>query len=223
MNTVRFRLVEGNTPSGATARAGVPATIPRMKTETPDHDRFDDRNADYRTVKAEQRLRALIRGESAVTDRRANCPGTSIAMSERDAFGPRLRRERERRGISLETLALVTNVSVELWAGLEQNDFSQWPGGVFARAFVRDYASAIGLDADDVVGDFCRLFPVGDRRVGTIIRAQSELIGHDTTYADDRSLSPGGIDRRVEGAPPAQPKPGRRWLGARLFAALFDT
>jgi hypothetical protein len=59
--------------------------------------------------------------------------------------------------------------------------------------------------------------------VGTIIRAQSELIGHDTTYADDRSLIPGGIDRRVEGAPPAQPKPGRRWLGARLFAALFDT
>jgi hypothetical protein len=79
------------------------------------------------------------------------------------------------------------------------------------------------LDADDVVGDFCRLFPVGDRRVGTIIRAQSELIGHDTTYADDRSLIPGGIERRVEGAPPAQPKPGRRWLGARLFAALFDT
>lgn len=144
-------------------------------------------------------------------------------MFERDAFGPRLRRERERRGISLDTLAAVTNVSVELWTGLEKNDFSQWPGGLFARAFVRDYANAIGLDADEVVGDFCRLFPVGDRRAATLIRAQSEIIGHETTYADDASLIPGGVDRRASGAPPEQPKPSRRWLGARLFAALFHT
>ncbi len=112
-------------------------------------------------------------------------------MSEREAFGPRLRRERERRGISLETLAVVTNVSVELWIGLEKNDFSQWPGGIFARAFVRDYANAIGLDADETVDDFCRLFPVGDRRAAALIRAQSELIGHETTYADDATLIPG--------------------------------
>jgi hypothetical protein len=223
MNMIRFRLTEGNVPSRAAACAGMPAPIGRMKTETPDHDRFDDRNADYKSVKADQRRHALIPSESADTGRRANCPETSIAMSERDAFGPRLRRERERRGISLDTLAVVTNVSVDLWTGLEQNDFSQWPGGLFARAFVRDYANAIGMDADEVVGDFCRLFPIGDRRAGTLIRAQAELIGHETTFADDRSLIPGGVDRRADGAPPVQPKPGRRWLGARLFAALFDT
>jgi transcriptional regulator with XRE-family HTH domain len=223
MNMVRFRLAEGDAPSGTAARARVPATVRRMKTQTPDHDRADDRNADYKTVKVEERLHAAIRGESAATDRRANCPDVSIAMFERDAFGPRLRRERERRGISLDTLAAVTNVSVELWTGLEKNDFSQWPGGLFARAFVRDYANAIGLDADEVVSDFCRLFPIGDRRASTLIRAQSEIIGHETTYADDASLIPGGVDRRASGAPPEEPKPPRRWLGARLFAALFHT
>lgn len=143
-------------------------------------------------------------------------------MSEREAFGPRLRRERERRGISLETLAVVTNVSVELWIGLEKNDFSQWPGGIFARAFVRDYANAIGLDADETVDDFCRLFPVGDRRAAALIRAQSELIGHETTYADDATLIPGGVDRRGDTSREL-PKPARRWIGARLFAALFHT
>ena len=145
-------------------------------------------------------------------------------MSERDTFGPRLRRERERRGISLESLALVTNVSVDLWIGLESNDFSKWPGGLFARAFVRDYAKAIGLDADELVDDFCRLFPQqGDRRANTLIRAQSELIGHETNYTDDPSLIPGGVDRRGTAAPDAPAVPVRRRLGARLFAAIFHT
>ena len=76
-------------------------------------------------------------------------------MSERDTFGPRLRRERERRGLSLETLASRTNVSIELWMGLENNDFSKWPGGLFARAFVRDYARVVGLDPREIVDDFC--------------------------------------------------------------------
>ena len=57
-------------------------------------------------------------------------------MSDRDTFGPRLRSERERRGISIETIASVTNVGVELWHGLEHNDFSQVADG-HLRARVR--------------------------------------------------------------------------------------
>lgn len=224
MNPLRFRHVEGNRPSGAAACAGVTATVRRMKTETPDHGCSDDRNANYRTVAAYGWPDALNVDEYAAADRRGNCRGKSIAMSEKEAFGPRLRRERERRGISLEQIGILTNVSVELWIGLEKNDFSQWPGGLFARAFVRDYANAIGVDADEAVDDFCRLFPVGDRRANSLIRAQSELIGHQTAYADDPALIPGGVDRRNGNAPPAQPAaPARRWLGARLFAALFHT
>src|SRR5262249_10283186 len=126
-------------------------------------------------------------------------------MSERDSFGPRLRRERERRGISLETLASRTNVSVELWMGLETNDFSKWPGGLFARAFIRDYARVVGLDAAELVDDFCRLFPIGDRRALPKLRAQAELIGHEFDATDDPKLIPGGVDRRAGG--PAAPAP----------------
>src|SRR6478752_4570714 len=113
-------------------------------------------------------------------------------MSERDTFGPRLRSERERRGISIETIVTVTKVGADLWLGLERNDFSKWPSGIFARAFVRDYAKAVGLDADDVVDEFCRLFPQGDRRADRLIRAQAELIGHDPEYQDEARLIPGG-------------------------------
>lgn len=135
-------------------------------------------------------------------------------MSERDTFGPRLRRERERRGISLETLSARTNVSIELWLGLESNDFSKWPGGLFARAFVRDYARVVGLDANDLVDDFCRLYPIGDRRALPTLRAQAELIGHDLQAGDDARLIPGGVDRRTAVMPPpptAEQPATRRW------------
>ena len=136
-------------------------------------------------------------------------------MSERDTFGPRLRRERERRGISLETIAARTNVSIELWIGLESNDFSKWPGGLFARAFVRDYARVLGLDDDEVIDDFCRLYPIGDRRVTPTLQKQAELIGHEFDADGDDKLIPGGVDRRAAGTPPADPaseRPAtRRW------------
>ena len=117
-------------------------------------------------------------------------------MPDRHTFGPRLRSERERRGITLDTLEAATKVGVDLWAGLERNDFSRWPSGIFARAFVRDYARVVGLDADEVVDEFCRLFPQGDRRLGRIIKAQGELIGHDSA-ADDPTLLPAEGDRRT--------------------------
>jgi transcriptional regulator with XRE-family HTH domain len=221
MNTSRLRLIEGNRPTGAAACAGMPAPVRRVKTEAADHGRSDDRNADYRTVAPSRRPDALKRDGYAASDRRGNCRGIWIAMSEKEAFGPRLRRERERRGISLEHIAVITNVSVELWTGLERNDFSQWPGGLFARAFVRDYANAIGVDADEVVDDFCRLFPVGDRRANSLIRGQAEIIGHQSAYIDDPALIPGGVDRRAGGpAPEPPPAPVRRWFGARLLAAV---
>ena len=145
-------------------------------------------------------------------------------MSERDTFGPRLRRERERRGITLEALSAKTNVSVDLWSAFERNDFTRWPKGVFARSFVRDYARAVGLDEKEVVDDFCRLFPIGDRRAVPLIREQAKLIGHDATVDDERALIPGGVDRRGGAdAPPAEPPPARLRLVPRLFRAIFHT
>jgi transcriptional regulator with XRE-family HTH domain len=146
-------------------------------------------------------------------------------MTERDTFGPRLRRERERRGISLETIAAVTNVSVELWRGFEANDLSRWPKGVFARSFVRDYAKAVGLDANEVVDDFCRLFPLGDRRALPIIREQARIIGHQTDIVDDRSLIPGGVDRRAnpEAKAGPEPAPARLRFVPRILRTIFHT
>jgi hypothetical protein len=146
-----------------------------------------------------------------------------ILMSDRETFGPRLRSERERRGISIETIVTVTKVGADLWLGLERNDFSKWPSGIFARAFIRDYAKAVGLDADEVVDEFCRLFPNGDRRASRIIKAQAQLIGHSAGPLDDASLAPRGGDRRSasrEGTAAARAR--RIRLAPRTLAASID-
>ena len=142
-------------------------------------------------------------------------------MSESDTFGPRLRAERERRGISIETIASVTKVGGDLWDALERNDFSRWPSGIFARAFVRDYARAIGLDADEVVDEFCRLFPLGDRRASRLIHAQAQLIGHHLAYAESGALPADG-DRRSALQPLDESSALRGRLVARSVATAVD-
>lgn len=83
-------------------------------------------------------------------------PKSAELMNEPTTLGAYLRRERERRGLALRTISESTKVSVPLLQGLEADDISRWPGGIFRRAFVRSYAQCVGLDPDDVVKRFER-------------------------------------------------------------------
>lgn len=71
-----------------------------------------------------------------------------------ESFGARLRQRREAQGIALETIAHETKIKLSLLQGLERDDVSHWPGGLFGRAFVRAYAQAVGLDPESAVADF---------------------------------------------------------------------
>jgi len=113
-------------------------------------------------------------------------------MSARDAFGPNLRRIRIQRGISLDTIARETKVAVALWDALERNDFSHWPTGLFARAYVREYARLLDLDPETIVDEFCRYFPHGDRRALRIVREQAKIVGH--SFEGDSDVPPVGVD-----------------------------
>src|SRR3989441_13058516 len=74
-------------------------------------------------------------------------------------FGGTLRAARERRGISLRQIANATKISVAVLEGLERNDISRLPGGIFGRAFVRSFASEIGLDPEAIIQEFIAQFP----------------------------------------------------------------
>ena len=79
-------------------------------------------------------------------------------VSERRAFGERLKRRRERAGVALATISQNTKVPVALFTGLEAGDCSRWPTGLFARSYVRSYAEAIGLNGDETVEEFVAVF-----------------------------------------------------------------
>jgi len=76
-----------------------------------------------------------------------------------ESFGARLRLQRERQQVALATIAEQTKIKLSLLEGLERDDVSHWPEGIFRRAFVRGYARAIGLEPDVVVREFLELHP----------------------------------------------------------------
>jgi transcriptional regulator with XRE-family HTH domain len=87
-------------------------------------------------------------------------------MTDARSFGEWLMRERDRRGITVRSIADRTKIGSGLLEALERGDVSRWPAGIYRRAFVRAYANAIGLDADLVLANFERLFPdVDDLRI----------------------------------------------------------
>lgn len=70
------------------------------------------------------------------------------------SFGENLRREREVRGVTLREIAEGTKISVRFLQALEEDRVEVLPGGIFPRAFVRQYALFLGLDPDKAVGEF---------------------------------------------------------------------
>jgi transcriptional regulator with XRE-family HTH domain len=145
-------------------------------------------------------------------------------MSERNAFGPNLRRIRVQRGISVQDIAAATKVSAALWEGLERNDLARWPTGIYARSYVRSYAKAIGVDPEATVDEFCRCFPQGDRRAELVIRGQAEIVGHrDLQWRDHVPPAVADGDRRAgaaDAAPPGKAPSSRAAAFSQVFGRL---
>jgi transcriptional regulator with XRE-family HTH domain len=99
---------------------------------------------------------AARRALSALPDRAQREAAAALA---RAAFGAQLKEARERRGITLDTIAARTKVNESLFAALERGDLSRWPAGIYRRSFFRAYVDAIGVPGGTSVHEFLRLFP----------------------------------------------------------------
>ena len=65
--------------------------------------------------------------------------------------GEELRAAREGAGLSIEEVAQQLKLAPRQVRALEDDDYAKLPGRTFVRGFVRNYARAFGLDADDLV------------------------------------------------------------------------
>jgi cytoskeleton protein RodZ len=117
------------------------------------------------------------------------------------AFGEELRREREQRGMAVEAICQATKVSAKHIRALEAGAFSDLPGGVFRRGFVRSYLGALGLEADP----WMKRFEECCRQCGVSEPAGTEWV----TFAENVRNS------RI----PSRRRAGMRWLFAGLLLA----
>ncbi len=87
-------------------------------------------------------------------------------------FGARLRAAREARGMTLREISARTRISLAHFEALERDEISRLPGGIFSRAFVRAYATEVGLDPEATVQEFLEAFSEDGLTAG---RAQIEI------------------------------------------------
>ena len=123
-----------------------------------------------------------------------------------ESFGTRLRAQRERQQVTLATIAEQTKISLSLLEGLERDDVSHWPAGIFRRAFIRAYAHAIDLEPDVVVREFLELYPDPIEAVTTVSDGvRSEV--------DGQGVRPGPPIRLRFLVASARGSLSRHWLG----------
>jgi cytoskeletal protein RodZ len=72
----------------------------------------------------------------------------------RDSIGRVLKQEREDRSLSLQELSSTTRIPRKTLECLEEDRFEDLPSGVFVRGFIKAYASAVHIDAAEVLARF---------------------------------------------------------------------
>lgn len=126
-----------------------------------------------------------------------------------DTFGRRLRLERERRKISLISIADTTKINFTLLDALERDDLSRWPSGIFRRSFFKAYADAVGLEVGPLLREFAAAFPdPHEARTEHLRLDPPRQYGHSALRLtlDERWSPFAGAMRLV--------RQGRRWMAA---------
>ena len=118
-----------------------------------------------------------------------------------DRFCDELRRERERRQVSIEKICAETKVSSRHLLALEAGEYDSLPGGVFRKGIVRSYLGALGLD-----------------EMPWIERFEATLRENGTAAAEteDWAEFAENIRRNRVGT---GPKTGMRWMGVGVMTA----
>lgn len=69
-------------------------------------------------------------------------------------IGETLRETREEKGYTLEDIQEITKIQKRYLIAIEQNDFQSLPGKFYARAFIKEYAQVLQLDANELLQGF---------------------------------------------------------------------
>jgi cytoskeletal protein RodZ len=119
-----------------------------------------------------------------------------------ERFGDELRRAREKRKVSMESISVETKVSVRHLEALEAGEYDALPGGVFRKGIVRSYLAAVGLEE----GRWIERFEASLRESG----AENENTDW-TEFAENVRRNRSGVES----------KPDLRWMGVGTMVTML--
>lgn len=86
-------------------------------------------------------------------------------MSE---LGETLKNAREDKGISLSELQDATKIQKRYLLAIERGEYGQLPGRFYARAFIKSYAEAVGIDPDQLFEQYNSEVPKPQNEIGQL-------------------------------------------------------
>ena len=99
--------------------------------------------------------------------------------------GEKLKTERERRGLSVEDIALRTRIPMRHLEAIEKSEYQKLPGSTYAIGFTRTYARAMEMD---------------DAKIGADLRlelTQSGIGGYQATTPNYEPTDPSSVPSRI--------------------------
>lgn len=74
-------------------------------------------------------------------------------------IGERLREARLQKDLSLDYMQETTKIQKRYLTAIEEGNFDILPGKFYARAFIKEYANAVGLDPNELLEEFKEVVP----------------------------------------------------------------
>jgi cytoskeletal protein RodZ len=97
-------------------------------------------------------------------------------------LGKRLKEAREERNMSLDDLQEITKIQKRYLIGIEEGNYAIMPGKFYVRAFIKQYAEAVGLDPEELFEQYPNDIP----------SAQEEELPGQLSRVKSRQLSEKG-------------------------------
>ncbi|MEC2712690.1 DUF4115 domain-containing protein [Bacillus cereus] len=79
-------------------------------------------------------------------------------------LGQKLKEAREARGLSIDQLHEITKIQKRHLVAIEEGNYDVLPGAFYARAFIKQYADAVGLNGEELLVEHQSTIPQSEKR-----------------------------------------------------------
>lgn len=79
-------------------------------------------------------------------------------------LGQKLKEARGTKGLSIDQLHEVTKIQKRHLVAIEEGNYDVLPGAFYARAFIKQYADAVGLNGEELLVEYQSTIPQSEKR-----------------------------------------------------------